>query len=48
MINMKLNGNTALTVDIVDATEQTYTYSVTMENIHYRWKLVVTVLNEKE
>ncbi len=35
-------------VDIVDATEQTYTYSVTMENIHYRWKLVVTVLNEKE
>ncbi len=33
-------------VEIDGADEQIYTYSITLENICYNWKLVVTILND--
>ena len=35
-------------VDIEGANEQTYTYSITMDNYYYKWRVVVTILNEAE
>ena len=35
-------------IEIEGANEPVYTYSITMENIRYNWKLVVTILNDEE